>query len=112
MAVSYVKFKCSIPGGSPSRSETDFAFSKRTIAAWITLTSLAGSLSVNAADLSVMVVGRDGRGVDEVVVTAMSTAAKVGSSPTLRPAVMDQKNLAFLPRVLVVAAGSSVDVPT
>jgi len=111
MAMSHVKFKSSISRGSPSQSETDSTFLKRTVATWITLTSLAGSLSVNAAELSVMVVGRDGRGVDEVVVTAMSTAANIGSSPTLRPAVMDQKNLAFLPRVLVVATGTSVEFP-
>src|SRR5882672_7940745 len=111
MAMSHVKFKSSISRGSQSQSETDFTFLKRTVATWITLTSLAGSLSVNAAELSVMVVGRDGRGVDEVVVTAISTAVNIGSSPTLRPAVMDQKNLAFLPRVLVVAAGTSVEFP-
>jgi plastocyanin len=58
-----------------------------------------------------MVVGRDGRGVDEVVVTATPTGVNMGSSPTLRPAVMDQNNLAFLPRVLVVAAGTSVEFP-
>jgi plastocyanin len=111
MAMSHVKFKCSISRRSPRRSETDFALLKRTVASWITLTSLAGSLSVSAADLSVTVVGRDGRGVDEVVVTAMSTAANIGSSPAPRAAVMDQKNLAFLPRVLVVAAGTRVEFP-
>jgi plastocyanin len=58
-----------------------------------------------------MVVGRDGRGVDEVVVTATPTGVNMGSSPTLRPAVMDQNILAFLPRVLVVAAGTSVEFP-
>jgi plastocyanin len=92
-------------------SETHFALSRRTIAICVTLATLAGSLSIEAADLSVMVVGRDGRGVDEVVVTAMPAAANTGSPPTLRPAVMDQKNLAFLPRVLVVAAGTSVEFP-
>jgi plastocyanin len=72
---------------------------------------LAGSLSVEAADLSVMIIGRDGRGVDEVVVTAVPTAVTTGSSPALRSAVMDQKNLAFLPRVLAVAVGTSVQFP-
>jgi plastocyanin len=61
--------------------------------------------------LSVIVVGRDGRGVDEVVVTATPAAANIGSRSTLRPAVMDQKNLEFLPRVLVVAAGTRVEFP-
>jgi plastocyanin len=111
MTMSHVKSICRIYWGSPSRSETNFALARRAIATCITLASLAGSIFVEAADLTVMVVGRDGRGVDEVVVTAMSAAANTGSSPTLRPAVMDQKNLAFLPRVLVVAAGTSVGFP-
>ena len=57
-----------------------------------------------------MVVDRDGRGVGEVVVTAIPTAAGAGS-PALKSAVMDQRNLAFVPRVLVVAAGTSVEFP-
>jgi plastocyanin len=77
----------------------------------LVLATLAGSLSVEAANLSVAVLGRDGRGVDEVVVTAMPAVANNGPSLTPRPAVMDQKNLAFLPRVLVVAAGTSVEFP-
>ena len=109
--MSHVELKCRICRGSPSRAEAKFALSMRTIATCIALTSLAGSFYVKAADLSVIVVGRDGRGVDEVVVTAMPTAANIRSSPTHRPAVMDQKNLAFLPRVLVVAAGTSVEFP-
>jgi plastocyanin len=109
--MSHVKSMCRISWGVPRRSETNCAPSRRAIAACITLASLAGSLFVEAADLSVMVVGRDGRGVDEVVVTAMPAAATTGSSFTLKPAVMDQKNLEFVPRVLVVAAGNSVEFP-
>lgn len=102
---------CRASRRSLSRIGTHFALSRRAITTCITLTLLACALSVVAADLSVMVVGRDGRGVDEVVVTAMPAAAKTGSPPTLRQAVMDQKNLAFLPRVLVVGAGTSVEFP-
>jgi plastocyanin len=109
--MSHVKSRCRISWESPSRSETNFALSRRAIATCITLAAFAGSLSVEAADLSIMVVGRDGRGVDEVVVTATPTGVNMGSLPTLRPAVMDQNNLAFLPRVLVVAAGTSVEFP-
>jgi plastocyanin len=58
-----------------------------------------------------MVVDRDGRGVGEAVVTATPAAAGVGPSPSLKSAVMDQRNLAFLPRVLVVAVGTSVEFP-
>jgi len=94
-----------------SRALTNVALSRRGIAACIALASLGGSLFVEAAELSVMVVSRDGRGVDEVVVIAMPAAAGSRSSPTPRPAVMDQKNLEFLPRVLVVAAGTRVEFP-
>jgi plastocyanin len=107
----HVKSICRISRGSPSRSETNVALCRRAIATCITLATLAGSFFVEAADLSIMVVGREGRGVGEVVVTAMPAAANAGSSLTLRPAVMDQKNLDFLPRVLVVAAGTSVEFP-
>jgi plastocyanin len=102
---------CRASRRSPNRVVTHFALCRRAITACITLAFFAGSLSVDAADLSVMVVGRDGRGVNEVVVTVMPAAAKTGSPPALRPAIMDQKNLAFLPRVLVVAAGTSVEFP-
>jgi plastocyanin len=102
---------CGASRGSRSRSETYFALSRRTIATCITLATLAGPLSVDAANLSVIVVGRDGRGIDDVVVTAMPATANTKSPSTRKPAVMDQKNLAFLPRVLVVAAGTSVEFP-
>ena len=72
---------------------------------------LAASISANAVDISVMVVDRDGHGVGEVVVTATPATANGGSSPTLKSVVMDQRNLAFVPRVLVVAVGTSVEFP-
>jgi plastocyanin len=116
MPISDVKTVSGISWGCPSRSEITFTLSPRTlsmrtIATFVTLAASATLLSAQAADLSVMVIGRDGRGVDEVVVTAMPAAANVGSSATLKPALMDQKNLAFLPRVLVVAEGTSVEFP-
>jgi plastocyanin len=79
---------------------------------------LAASISANAVDISVMVVDRDGHGVGEAVVTVapaspngMPATPNAGSSPTLKSAVMDQRNLAFLPRVLVVGVGTSVEFP-
>jgi plastocyanin len=72
---------------------------------------MAVSISANAVDISVMVVDRDGRGVGEAVVTATPAAANAGASPTLKSAVMDQRNLAFVPRVLVVGVGTSVEFP-
>ena len=76
----------------------------------ITFAALAGSLCCVAADLTVKVAGRDGQGVDEVVVTATPSTA-VAASPRPKSAVMDQRNLAFLPRVLVVPVGARVDFP-
>lgn len=97
--------------GGLSRSEPHVAPWRQALATCITLVLAAVSHFVEAADLPVMVVGRDGRGVDEVVVTAEPASPHAGASPTLKPAVMDQKNLAFLPRVLVVPAGTSVEFP-
>jgi plastocyanin len=77
----------------------------------VTLAMMAASISANAVDISVMVVDRDGRGVGEAVVTATPAAANAGASPTLKSAVMDQRNLAFVPRVLVVGVGTSVEFP-
>jgi plastocyanin len=58
-----------------------------------------------------MVVGRDGRGVGEVVVTAMPAAAGMAPAPIPATVVMDQRNRAFVPRVLVVGVGSRVEFP-
>ena len=68
-----------------------------------------------------MVVDRDGRGVAEVVVAAMPAANQPAATHTAdanpippanhRPAVMDQRNREFVPRVLVVGVGTSVEFP-
>jgi plastocyanin len=81
------------------------------IATCITLVALAGSFSCEAADISVMIVDRDGRGVGEVVVAAVPAAANPGPSPSPKPAVMDQRNREFVPRVLAVSVGTSVEFP-
>jgi plastocyanin len=75
------------------------------MAAWA-----AVSLVAQAGDLSVAVVDRNGLSVEQVVVTAESMAAKTGSTPH-KSAIMDQKNLEFVPRVLVIAAGTIVEFP-
>ena len=72
---------------------------------------MLASISANAVDISVMVLDRDGRGVGEAVVTATPAGAHGGSLPILKSAVMDQRNLAFVPRVLVVGVGTSVEFP-
>jgi plastocyanin len=58
-----------------------------------------------------MVVDRDGHGVGETVVTATPATPTAGSSPALNSAVMDQRNLTFVPRVLVVGVGTIVKFP-
>jgi len=80
-----------------------------SIATWIALASLVCCLRCGAGELSVIVVDRDGHGVDQVAVTATPSAGTPATAP--RPAVMDQRNRLFVPRVLVVAVGSSVQFP-
>jgi plastocyanin len=61
--------------------------------------------------LTVAVADRDGRGVGEVVVTATPGSGTAASPTDPKVAVMDQRNLAFLPRVLVIGVGTRVDFP-
>jgi len=83
-----------------------------SIATWITLASLVCCLPCGAGDLSVLVVDRDGHGVDQVAVTATpSTGTTTTASAPVAAAVMDQRNRLFVPRLLVVAVGSSVQFP-
>jgi plastocyanin len=63
------------------------------------------------AEISVAVVDRQGHGVAQAVVTAMPAAGAAGPVALSTPAVMDQRELAFVPRVLVIAAGTSVEFP-
>lgn len=93
------------------RYATHFAVCRLVIATCITLAALLGSMSSEAADISVMVFDRDGHGIGEVVVTATPAGSGVVPSSDTKAAVMDQRNLAFTPRVLVVAAGTSVEFP-
>jgi plastocyanin len=80
-----------------------------SIATWITLASLACCLPCGAAELSVVVVDKNGHGVDQVAVTATPSTQTTATLPA--PAVMDQRNRLFVPRLLVVAVGSSVQFP-
>jgi plastocyanin len=94
---------------------------RQAIATCITLVAIAGSFSCAAADISVMVVDRDGRGVAEVVVAALPVANPPAATHTAdpnpiprasrSPAVMDQRNREFVPRVLAVGVGTSVEFP-
>jgi plastocyanin len=91
------------------RSATGFAFRLGAIATCVTPVLCLTSMLAGAADISVKVTDRDGRGVNQVVVTLAPSDVPAAFSP--KPAVMDQRNLQFVPRVLVVGVGASVDFP-
>jgi len=99
--------------GGGRRTATQIALARLNSATWITLLLLASVHSgiVRAADLSLSVVDRHGQGLGEVVVTVspQSGTARPAGSPG--HAVMDQMNRAFVPGVLAVAVGTSVDFP-
>jgi plastocyanin len=99
--------------GGGSRTATQIALARLNSATWITLLFLAAvhSGNVRAADLSLRVIDRHGQGLGEVVVTAAPQSG--AGRPPGKPghAVMDQLNRAFVPGVLAVAVGTSVDFP-
>jgi plastocyanin len=94
---------------NPNRSETGFAFGLGPIATYVTLVLCLSSMFAGAADISVRVIDRDGHGVNQVVITITPLTTHVSLAP--KPAVMDQRNLEFIPRVLVVGVGARVDFP-
>lgn len=101
--------------GERSRFETGFALVTRFSANRITfvwLAALAVATACPASELAISVVDRSGRGVADVVVTAAPLEQRaLPILPRPATAVMDQRNLAFVPRVLVVAVGTSVEFP-
>ncbi len=97
------------------RSATGFAAEWRRFANRFTLAALALLVvapGCAAGELTVNVLDRGGRAVADVVVTVAPMEGGA-TAPTHAPgaAVMDQQNLAFVPRVLVVATGTSVEFP-
>jgi plastocyanin len=109
-------FNTSTSGGLADdgvRSVTRFAIQLRLFASRFTLGCMlaaAAAMSCPAGELDVSVVDRQGRGVGEVVVM-VAPVDKHPAKAAPAPAVMDQRNLAFLPRVLVVAVGTEVEFP-
>ncbi|MHB8477572.1 MAG: methylamine utilization protein [Steroidobacteraceae bacterium] len=63
-----------------------------------------------AGELRVSVIDKSGHGVGEAVVTAMPLEQRRPATVEAK-AVMDQRNLAFVPRVIVIAAGTIVEFP-
>jgi plastocyanin len=99
--------------GGGGRTATHFALARFINTTWITLLLLAAvhSGSVQAADLSLSVIDRHGQGLGEVVVTAAPESGSARPAGNPGRAVMDQLNRAFVPGVLAVAVGTSVDFP-
>jgi plastocyanin len=65
---------------------------------------LGSNLSVSIQDLA-------GHGVSDVIVTATPLDERASPPAATMTAIMDQVHLAFIPRVLVVAVGTSVEFP-
>lgn len=95
------------------RSATRFAVERRLLGNKITLSCLlavAVAPGCPAGELAMSVVDREGHGVNDVVVTVAPLEKRVAPAPRAT-AVMDQRNVAFVPRVLVVSVGTNVDFP-
>lgn len=93
--------------------ETRIAPKRCRIANAVTVVCLlvcACSQSGVAGELRVNVIDKSGHGVGEAVVTAMPLEQRRSDTAEAK-AVMDQRNLAFEPRVIVVATGTSVEFP-
>jgi plastocyanin len=68
-------------------------------------------MACEAAELSITIVDRDGRGVGDAVVTLSPAQGAAGTPSQPKSAIMDQRDRTFVPRVLVVSAGTSVEFP-
>jgi plastocyanin len=99
--------------GGGRRTATQIALRRSDFATWITLLCLTivHSGTIRAADLSVRVVDRRGQALGAVVVTASPDSGIVRPAGGPGHAVMDQKDRAFVPGVLAIAVGTSVDFP-
>jgi plastocyanin len=81
-------------------------------ATWVTFALLAAALPGAAAEISVTLVDRDGRGIEDAVISVSpSASAAAKASGAAKPAIMDQRNRTFVPRVLVIGVGARVEFP-
>jgi plastocyanin len=110
--MSHFNSRARLASDELDRVENRVALIRSSLANWITL-AIVGLLSLGCAvagELEVSVIDRSGHGVAETVVTIEPiNAPHPASAPAT--AVMDQKNLAFVPRVLVIASGTKVEFP-
>lgn len=94
--------------GTATRSALGLRALAKAITFW-SLITLAAASCCDAGELSIHVVDMSGHPVSDVVVNAASA-----DKPTTAPkagAVMDQQQLNFVPSILVVAVGTSVEFP-
>jgi plastocyanin len=76
------------------------------------LAALIAATDCRAGDLSVSVIDPSGHGVTDVVVIVVpAEAGTPHPTPPSAVAIMDQRNRAFSPRILVVRVGTSVAFP-
>jgi len=75
------------------------------------LAALAGAQGTIAGELSVQVGDVDGRPVPNVAVFIKQTGGAVDAAHMPAPAIMDQRDVRFVPHVLIVEKGASVEFP-
>jgi plastocyanin len=77
------------------------------------LVAIVVATACRAGELTVSVIDPSGHGVADVVVVVVAPAgpATPTATPTSPVAIMDQRNRAFSPRILVVRVGTSVEFP-
>lgn len=110
----HVKSALGGPFGRLCQTGIQVALRRRATATCVTFAALACSLICRAGELTISVVDRDGHAVADVVATATPSAgAPLAPAAAADPksSVMDQRDLAFLPRVLVIGVGTRVDFP-
>jgi len=75
------------------------------------LTALAGAKWAVAGEMTVQVVAVDGRPVPDVAVFVKQGGVVVDAAHLPAPAIMDQRDVRFVPHVLIVEKGASVEFP-
>lgn len=79
---------------------------------WVTISAdLLASPGEVTADVVVTVLDREGAPVPDVAVYWQSPDIQSGSAPNGMTTVMDQRNTRFIPHLLVVQTGTSVEFP-
>lgn len=81
------------------------------LASLLTCVQWAAATCALAAGIQITLLGADNRPVADAVVTASLVGAAIKSPRERKPAVMDQMNKAFVPQVLVIGTGTSVEFP-